>query len=189
MLFGADRIHELPSETTYVGSVPLFNLRIMNEAALPEGLVSVGRNWFTGSMVRSVQLPASVRELEDWAFAECVALGQIMFQPDSALRRVGEGCFFNSGITLISIPKGVEELGAKAFMNCRYLSSVVFEGNQLWKIGAECFAKSGVNTIAVPNGLQEVGRGAFADSSLKAVSLPGTLKRLEDSMFAGCRNL
>ena len=71
---------------------------------LPEGLTSVGRNWFAGSRVTKVFIPASVAELDDYAFAWCAQLSEVVFEKSSALRRMGEGCFYDSGLKQISIP-------------------------------------------------------------------------------------
>ena len=76
---GRDGIYEFPPETTLVGGISLYDLREMSEVFLPEGLTSVGRHWFAGSRVTKVHIPASVAELDDYAFAWCAQLSEVVF--------------------------------------------------------------------------------------------------------------
>ena len=132
-------------------------------------------------------IPASVAELDDYAFAWCAQLSEVVFEKGSALRRMGEGCFYDSGLKQIVIPQGVEELGGKAFMNCKELWTVDFaEG--LEAIGSSCFERSSIREIFFPDSLKIIGDRAFYGcSQLRKVAVPEE-NRLESAgarVFAG----
>lgn len=70
------------------------------------------------------------------------------------------------------------------------------EGDIVVKIGENVFAayenliflKSGIKLegVTIPEGVAEIEKGAFADTSLKSVAFPSTMRVIGDKAFAGC---
>ena len=50
---------------------------------IPDGVEKIGNNWFWGSRVENVRIPASVREIGNCAFRNCKKLRQITFSESS----------------------------------------------------------------------------------------------------------
>ena len=86
---------------------------------------------------------------------------------DSRLRIFAERGFYKSCLESIAIPRRVHE------------------------IGEECFASTSLSsvTFAVDGCLSVIHKSAFEGAQLQAISLPKSLRRLEDRCFAHNRNL
>ena len=62
---------------TRIGRYLFYNCAKLTEVNLPAGLISIGRNAFTGTGVKDVTIPYSVSSLEDWAFENCTSLWRV----------------------------------------------------------------------------------------------------------------
>ena len=89
------------------------------------------------SGVEKVQIPDSVTEIKNYAFAGCVGLTEINF-PEN-LKIIGRNVFYGcTGINEITIPASVREMGDNIFTNCTGLENVVIE-NGVTSIGGCAF--------------------------------------------------
>lgn len=88
---------------------------------LNEGLGALGAWAFKGAGLREVTVPASVREIWNGAFQNCLFLQSISFAPDSQLECVGESAFADSGLGTFVAPASLREIEGSAFRNCRRL--------------------------------------------------------------------
>ena len=113
-----------------------------------------------------IEIPASVREIGDHAFAYCSNLKTVTFkeQADSKLTTIDtsafEGC---SLMTLSKLPDGVTTINASAFKNCENVE----------------FAK-------LPEGLITIGKSAFENCVRVQISKMPAITTLDDKAFAGC---
>ena len=73
----------IPLSVTLPGGVRLQDLYMMKSVVIPDGVEKIGNHWFFGSEVESVKLPASVREIGEYAFRNCKNLKQITFSESS----------------------------------------------------------------------------------------------------------
>ena len=96
----------LPLETM-VGGAKLRDLRSCKQVVIPEGVERIWNQWFWGSDIESVEVPASVKEIGADAFYDCRKLKSVTFAPKGGLERIVAGCFHRAGIETIAIPKGV----------------------------------------------------------------------------------
>ena len=85
----------------------------------------------------------------------------------------------DTSITEVIIPEGIEAIGDYAFKGCRQLNTVNLPYS-LKKIGFGAFVGTHLKEIAIPEGVEEIEEAAFYDSGLSVVSLPSTLKILEE---------
>lgn len=158
--------------------------------------------------LRSVSLGTALQIIEPYAFQYCEKLNGCVFP--STLTGLGERCFENTGLTSVNVGASVE-MGKKAFSNCQNLvsasvhtsiSGYAFAGNKNLttvsiganaNIGYNAFEQcSSLKNVSIANGNTgiSIGRGAFAGcSGLVKVSLPSSVRYLEDSSFAGCTSL
>lgn len=114
----------LPAKRTLVAGELLWTLRTLREVVVPSGTTRIGRYWFAHSGVESVNIPASVVEIESYAFFRCKKLRSVAFAAGSELERLGERCFCESGLEEIALPAGLREISRDAFRSCGALRLV-----------------------------------------------------------------
>lgn len=76
-----------------VGNKLLRDLRKLADVVIPNGVKRIGSCWFSATGIKSVVIPASVREVGEAAFIKCRALKQITFAEGSALKTIRNRCF------------------------------------------------------------------------------------------------
>lgn len=96
------------------------------EVRITEGVTKIGTSAFTGAHLTKAWVPASVREIDDLAFAHR-PLEEITFQDDdhpSQLTIIGERVFFYTPLEHITLPRSVEMVGLETFGEMKKLRSV-----------------------------------------------------------------
>jgi len=89
---------------------------------LPDGLVEIGRDAFSGSALRSVSLPPSVRTLSH-AFRDCKQLERARLPRD--LRILGPRAFSGcTALTTINLSDTLQDVGEGAFEQCSALTNL-----------------------------------------------------------------
>ena len=114
----------------------------------------------------SVDLPTSIKRIEDRAFHLCFSLRDVTIPP--GVTYIGEQAFCGTAIESISIPDSVEEMGPSCFSSCPNLKTV--------SIGAD---------------ISEIPRWAFnCCYKLSDITFPSTVTSLYDqTTFIGCPTL
>ena len=64
----------LPDPSTRIGDMTLRELRSIREARFPDCAKAIGKNWFAGSAIEKITIPADVRDIPARAFADCTKL-------------------------------------------------------------------------------------------------------------------
>jgi hypothetical protein len=72
-----------------------------------------------------IEIPASVEEIGQSGFRECLSLNSVLFPSDSHLRII-EGFQQCTSLCRIEIPTSVEEIGQSGFRGCSSLNDVIF---------------------------------------------------------------
>lgn len=155
---------------------------------LPKNLETLGPWTFSYcQQLEEITLPSTLKRIEKGVFASCIKLKQLIL-PEN-LEEVGEKAFYASGLEELRIPEGVREIGAEAFAYCKSLKGVQFP-HSLEKIHPSAFAYSGIQEIILKEGLNSIGTSAFAHcTQLKQVSLPSSVRVMGNFSFQGCSNL
>ena len=129
----------------------------------------------TGKRSKVYEIPASVKSIGAYAFAECLFLEKIVV-PDSVVE-IGEGAFMCcKKLHDVSIPDHFTEIPVKAFYGC---SIGQFEfPKALNSIGDYAFGKCPMHQMCVPEGVEYIGQRAFDEMYLIKFELPSTLIRI-----------
>lgn len=142
-----------------------------------------------GKVASSFTVPASVREIGDYAFSYKGGVYNVYLP---SVRKIGKNAFMNCTVRSVSSIGNLTEIGDNAFYNCPYL--MVFELPEgLETIGANAFY--GCTAIAwsdftLPASVKTVGEYAFCGNyGITSVTLPAQLTTVPDGMFAQCKNL
>lgn len=92
---------------------------------------------FYESAIENVQLPSTLRKIENYAFVNCRNLRSIRLP--ERLEKIGERCFCGCRLADIAFPASVEEIGERAFYGNR-LRQVTFEkDSRLTTVGGHAF--------------------------------------------------
>ncbi len=106
-----------------------------------------------------IEIPSSVKEIDDYAFENNGALTQVIF--NDGVEKIGINAFAACGFTTVEIPETVKSIGDGAF-----------RGNQ-------------IASLTLHDGLEEIKQEAFAQNQLTYVVIPGTVKRIGSRAFYG----
>ena len=129
-----------------------------NSTTVPDGIVSIEDNAFTGcSGLEKMAIPNSVTYIGTSAFSDCSALATVTGIPNLSL-----GMFENcKSLTFIEIPDDITIIGQFAFRGCTGLTSVIIPDNVI-TIGSNSFTGcSNIKSITIGSGVTEIGSGAF----------------------------
>lgn len=176
-------------------------------------VTTIGSNAFAYSIVlTNVFVPASVRDIQDWAFYSCSMLSGVTVSNGlstigqgawwgcnrladltlpGSVRNIGDGAFaWCTALTNVTIPSGVTNIATYAFAYCSSLQLVAILGD-LSKISYEMFYGCGqLASISIPAGVRSIDPWAFYYcTNLAAIILPGNLTNIGGGAFSTCSNL
>jgi len=144
-----ETINEMPVVAVgeYAFSEDGFEENGLQQITLPKGLRIIGTGAFSNCIyMTSVQLPATVTDIQSGAFWNCSAM-ELSCSLPQALETVGDYAFqYCYNLKEIILPEGCQFLGEEAFESC---------------IGAQ--------VISLPASLTEIGAGAFTGCQNAAV--------------------
>lgn len=102
-----------------IGSRVFSGLKNLESVSLPSTITTIGSRVFSGSGLRSIEIPEKVTEIATGTFSQCLQLEDIKFS--SKLTTIGEEAFFECGFKSLEIPEGVTTICGAAFASCPYL--------------------------------------------------------------------
>lgn len=102
-------------------------LKYEENIRIPDGITVIGKDVFAGhAWLRRVQLPNSLKIIEDGAFNRCTRLEEVDF-PDS-VERIGINAFrYCRSLKTLQLPKSLKHLDFGAFHLCLELTEVTFQ--------------------------------------------------------------
>ena len=123
--------------------------------------------------------------------AQYIFPSETIFLPFSidgkSVRKIASAAFAHIGVVKkFIIPDTVTEIDAGAFEDCMALEEVVMSKN-IKKIQARAFANCVyLKKIELPDQLLEIGEMAFAGTRLEEITIPASVKCIDDSAFLNC---
>ena len=125
---------------------------------VPEGVTAIGESAFAGSLVKEVNLPASLKHIGMYAFYGCERLEKVL------------------------LPEGLECIDAGAFEACSRLTGVQFP-HSLKFIGASAFGQcDSLREVHFVEGLEELDYCALWGTPVRSLVLPDSLKYIYDDV-------
>ena len=153
-------------------------------------IVSIGGGAFKDSSITSIVLPNTVTGIYAAAFKGTGALKSITIP--SAVQIIDTEAFMGSGLEEITFASGsgLKVLGRYAFANTSSLQSITIPAG-VEKIRDYAFFGSGISSISFASGseLAEIGSYAFSNSSLAAITMPQSLKKIDYHAFQEANSL
>ena len=167
------------SGVTAIGRNAFKNLPQLSFVTLSEGLESIDYSAFCNdTSLETIELPATVTEIDADIFEGCSALQSITVASGSLSFRSVDGVLFTAdGETLVlypkaregayTVPAGTKTIGMSAFADC-----------------------DGLKAVTLPEGLTRIEASGFNFcSNLEHVLFPSTLEAIEGFAFSGCNRL
>lgn len=136
--------------------------------------------------IRSITIPASVREICEGAFSGLRKTTKLIFESNSQLKSIGDSAFCGlKNIESVKIPKSVEEIGGNAFYKCTNLNEFIFEETPMIKnIGRQVFGRTKIKHMHLPSSLISLGSYLFDSCDLlEYVIIPNSVKTIGSYLF------
>lgn len=149
---------EVGGKTIYLG---------IKKIILPDNIVEIGRNAFNYMELEYINLPKSLRKLNQYSFANCHWLK----------------------VDPLIIPEGITEIPGQCFVNCQSFRELILPST-LRTICDLAFYNTRMEEVQFPCDLDSIGFAAFSESILlqKAI-LPDNCHRLGGFVFNHCIRL
>ena len=155
----------------------------------PSWLREIHDRAFMSLDMRSVTIPAGVREIGSDAFRCCGELVRV--EIPEGVTSIGSGAVLSCReLTEITLPESLRELGTEAFRSCVGLRRLSIPAG-VTKLRARTFhGCSELRTVELPDGLTSIGRRAFAYCyKLSELRLPASVTEIGDEAFGSCLGL
>ncbi|MCM1290377.1 MAG: leucine-rich repeat protein [Prevotella sp.] len=131
------------------------NIIDFSNLSLPDGLVTIGICSFSGQPIKSLNIPNTVKQIDDHAFVNC---GIEDLKMSTAVEYIGEGSFKNNPFSSLDLP------------------------NSLKEIGYEAFEYTNLSEIEIPKSLTALNSRVFYTSSpMKSVTIPSNIKTIHQN--------
>ena len=103
---------------------------------------------------------------------------------------IGDAAFLSCyNVKSVSLPVTLETIGSSAFFRTGSLTSIMIP-ESVESIGRRAFYQSGIESITTfPRKVETIEYETFFDSGLKKISIPGTVKSIEEGAFSYCSDL
>ena len=162
-------------------------------------VTAIGDYAFIQSDITSIELPETLTNIGEGAFALCSSLTSIdVAEGNTSLKSIDGNLYSYDGKTLVvyapgkkdtsfTVPADVTAIAATAFFACETLTTVTFEqGSNLTSIGDKAFYDcEALTSIELPDGVTTIGESAFYYcSSLTSIELPASLTAIGGSAFS-----
>lgn len=185
----------------------------------PEGMKKIPGSLFMNAGFVSgteIKIPASVAEIESYAFAWTGNLVRVKFASNDTLLTIGKGAFRGTGLLEVSIPESVQTIGEsafygtaiesvvlpksvlmlnkEAFSNCSQLTSVTIESKNM-KCEYDVYGIFGgcqINTVKFPEGIKTIPANLFLNANFATgteLTIPMGVSTIERYAFGRCKGL
>ena len=170
-----------------VGKYAFAGCKDLKTVVVEEGVTAIPDYTFMNMQgIESLTLPSTLKTIGAYAFDR---YGAESIELPEGLETIGEDAFANSNLTSIKIPSTVNTIGPRAFYSCNDLASVEFaEGTKIESIGEFAFNWcNGLKTVTLPDSLKKLENGCFSYTGLESIQLNDGMTELGDAVFAGSK--
>lgn len=163
----------------------------LTSVVFPEtmNLTEIKRTFSGCGRLRSVRLPNSLTNIDDYTFSHCGSLASITIP--SGVTNIGDWAFhYCTSLSSITIPSGVTSIGEGAFGDCSGLTSITLPNGLEYIYGDTFSGCTNLRSINMPTELIGIGGGAFRKCrNIVSLSLPSSVRSIGGGAFSGCSEL
>lgn len=140
------------------------------------------------SVLKTIQLPNTLRTIGRYAFAYCYSLEEALL-PDTVIdfgQSVFRGCH---NLRRVHIPVQLRVLPKCTFCGCYNLTSITIPDG-VTGIGERAFKWcSRLNCVTIPESVMRIGKDAFfCCDNLTSVTIPGSVRVIGEGAFSHCKS-
>lgn len=161
----------------------------IKRVVIKSGITSIGgAAFYDCSNLADVTVPSSVTKFGESTFSHCTSLTSV--EIPNGTTTIGWCMFYGcSSLTSVTIPSSVTAIGAGAFYGCRGLTNIDIPSGVTY-IGYRAFSGcNGLTNVELPNGLTGIYEETFQGCNLDSMSIPGSVKYIDDRVFSYCSRL
>lgn len=164
------------------------NNKLLTDLVIPEGIDSLGRNFFDCISIKTLKLPSSLKYIETWGFGGCLNLKSIIIE--EGLPYISQGLFSNcDSLESISIPQSVTSIRNAAFSGCNNIDHLDLSNNLRYIDGWLGGFKK-VKTLTIPESVFYIGSDAFyVMSELTELHFNGNSLSMGSGAFSSASSL
>lgn len=177
------------------------NCTSLKQIQLPSNLISIGNRAFNNTGLTSIVIPDKVEAIGESAFYKCSQLATVKLPSNDSFQVINELTFKDcSALTSLVIPNSVSLIKSAplyvgedggAFSNCTKLETITLSANLQGSIPRSCFANCrSLKKITIPDGISRIENSAFDRCiSLTTIQLPNDLYSIGVGAFYNCKSL
>ena len=176
----------VPYGVEEIGYGAFVNVTVKNTIYLPKSITKLGGCIFSFSNTNN---PYVYAKNEDGTKDESVLMAYTSndYQDEivlpSSIKQIRENAFYGRNIKHVVFNDELEEIGENAFSNMYYLDDVMLPSS-LKRIGKYAFASNtSFRNLVLNDGLEEIGEWAFYGNKFHSISIPSSVKKIEDYAF------
>ena len=196
---------KLPQSLEKLGKGAFGSSGINHHIKIPMTLTEIPDGLFSGTDIPSVEIPTSVTTIGDEAFDDCFSLAEVHIP--SSVTTIGDFAFSRCfSLTELHIPNSVTSIGRYAFYGLTKLKSV-YVPSSVTHIGVAAFSNcyfdgNSIHTEIVvdpDNPVYTSIDGVLYDKDVTSliccpggkseISIPNTVKIIDEEAFEGCRDM
>ena len=155
-------------------------------------VVSIGGSaFYVDHVAVTVQIPSTVKNIEEQAFAYCDNLQKVTFAGDG-LETIGDRAFQScKALTQFDFPSGLRSIGECAFLYCPLSGKLDFSNCTSVTFARGVFARCpNITEVVLPPNMTKVPDGLFdLCEGLQKVTIPATVTVIEKDAFSYCESL
>lgn len=156
------------------------------QAVIPDGVKHIGSVFFRNEELEKVVIPDTVETISEKAFYYCTSLNKVRI-PET-ITQVGSEAF--TGSPWLKEQEEFVIVGDRILLSYTGSDAVVTIPDKVQTIGAGAFANTGVKEVMLPDSVKTIEKEAFAYcSQLEKVTLPDGLQTISSMAFALCNSL
>lgn len=186
------------SKLRVISSSAFYNCYNVSKILLPNGLLEIQRQSFSNNnLLTSITIPASVKIIEFAAFAMCKKLERVYFQEGSNLTELVWDTFSRTNITCFQIPEKVTKVNGNAFSRCILTNLTIHPNNNHFIVFNDALlsqnksililiCNKSLKTFEIPEYITSIGEMSFSESNLVTITIPKTVKIIENCAFWNC---
>lgn len=181
--------YTIPESVTEIDDFAFAACDSLQKINLPKSLKKIGESAFANSGITSVDIPESVRIIQQHAFRECNNLKSVTIK--NGVSEISQRLFRNCiSLESISLPDSIKYIAPYVFQGCAALKSIKIPEN-VDQISCGCFKScASLEKVELPASLKYINTAAFNGCSLiKEITLPESVKRINVDAFYGCESL
>ena len=145
---------------------------------LNEGLETIEKEAFSGTSLKTVTIPSTVKKLSRSAF-DCYKFKSYNVSDNNSNYSSDDGVLYNKNKTALI-----------AYPNAKVIPDKFIIPEGVKKIGTSAFEGSEIKSITLPETLEEIGNYAFEDcNNLTELNLSQKVKKLGEGAFSFCGKL